>query len=131
MSTTNTSHSWFWYIRKKGKNHVFGVVDESGVALSTAGLNLEYWYDEIPDEVSSDDDAIPLPIEFEHSFAMGCVYEILRMQGINNVSYKKDFMDGIDDAKHRQISETQQPMTIRPLDIRMDSIQFKTDSPLL
>lgn len=130
MSTTNTAHSWFWYVRKKGKNHQLGLVDESGAAISTASLNIEYWFDEIPDEVTNDDADIPIPTEFEHGFAMGCVYEVLRMQGVKDLNYKKDFEDTIVDAKNRQIEESQQPMTIRPYDMRMDSTQFRTGSPL-
>ncbi len=130
MATTNTQHTYLWYIRKKGKNHVLGLIDEDGSAISTASLNIEYWYDEIPDEVLSNNDTIPLPVEFEHSFAMGCVYEILRMNGVKDMNYRLDFEEGIKNAINRQIEESQQPSTIRPYDIRMDSTQFRTNSPL-
>ena len=53
MSTTSTAYSWFWYIRKKGKNWVLGLVNEDGDAPTTADLDIEYWYNEIPDEVKA------------------------------------------------------------------------------
>jgi hypothetical protein len=140
MATTNTTKSWHYYIRKKGKNWVIGLVDDAGAA-TTSALALEVWYDEIPDEITSDNDDIPIPSEFEHAFAMGCVEEILRMNGkrfrdfrrsklghrVN--SFRADFEDGIYDAIHKQVQESQQPATIWPYDLRMDDFQINTRSP--
>lgn len=120
MSTTNTDNSWYWYVRKKGRNWVLGLVDDTGVATATADLDIEYWYDETPDEISSDDDTLPIPQEFEHAFAMGVVYEIMRMHGKEIRSYKRDFEQAIYDAIHKNIQESQQPATLSPYDLRMD-----------
>lgn len=130
MATTNTDKGWLWYVRKLGKNYVLGIVDDTGTA-PTSALDIEYWFDELPDEITSDNDELPIPLEFEHGFSMGCVYEILRMMGKENRSYRQDFENTIYDAIHMQISETQQPLTISPLDLRMDDDTFTTRSPSL
>lgn len=129
MATTNTTKSWLWYIRQKGKNSVLGIVDENGAA-STSALTVEYWYQEIPDEIESDNDSIPIPSQYEHALAMGVVYEIMRMHGKSIRSYKEDFERGIYDAIHTQIEESQQPMIISPLNLRNDQANFRTESPL-
>jgi hypothetical protein len=143
MSTLSTSQSWFWYIRKRGKNWVLGLVDGDGEPPSTADLDIEYWYDEVPDEITSDDDEIPIPAEYEHALAMGCVYEILRINGekfrLSDMRRDRwgnlvpsplaDFNDGIYNAIHQQTKASQQPLRIAPYNIRMDELQVGRDAP--
>lgn len=137
MSTSSTKFTWKWYIRKKGKNYVLGLVDNEGDAPASA-LTVEVWYDEIPDEVTSDDDALPIPTQFEHAFTQGCVYEVLKMLGYKFKSYTRDrfggwvpvemaeFNDAIYDARHMVAEETEEPLTIAPVDIRHDDSAYGT-----
>jgi len=132
MSTTNTTNSWYWYVRKKGRNWFLGLIDGLGVATMST-LDIEYWYDEIPDEITSDNDVIPIPREFEQAIISGCVYEAKRMLGARDMgprrrsmlgnlvsSYLADFEDGIYRALHRQTEESQQPIVISPYDLRFN-----------
>lgn len=143
ISTNSTDKSWFWYVRKAGKNWVLGLIDHTGTAPASA-LDIEYWYDKVPDEITSEDDIIDVPIEYEHGFLMGVVDEVMRMLGTahklekrrsrmgNYVNtYRADFEDAIYDAIHKNVDETQQPLTIAPLDLRMDENQITTRSPEL
>lgn len=131
MATTNTSTSWYWYIRKKGKNWVLGLIDENGTAPASA-LDIVYWYDEIPDEVSDADD-LPIPVEFQHAIIAGVVEDAKRMLGERNMGtrrrsklgnivnpWRADYEDGIYEGRHRQTEETQQPLAISPYDLRID-----------
>ena len=120
MSTTSTDSSWFWYFRKKGKNGYLGIIDRSGDAPDTAGYDIEIWYDEIPDEITSGDDNLPIPVQFEHGFSMGCVYDLLRMHGIRDESFRRDYEDAIEQATAWQNEEANQPIVIVPLDMRDD-----------
>lgn len=125
MSTTNTTGKWYWYIRKKGRRFYLGIFDNDGDAPATAGLDIDVYYTELSDEVTSDDDDIPIPDEFQHGLAMGVVYEYLRMNNIKAQkdmmrSYKADFENAVYDATHYQIRESAQPLLLRPLDMRLD-----------
>lgn len=129
MATTSTTSTWYWYIRKLGKNWVVGLVD-SGGAATTSVLTVDFWSNGIPDELTSDNDEFPIKRAFEHGFAMGCVDEVLRLQGNRkDLSFKQDYENIIYDAIHEQIQETQQPLTISPLDLRMDEQSSNLKSP--
>src|SRR3990172_2508987 len=104
MATENTSTGWYWYVRKSGKNWVIGLIDENGDPPDTADLDIEYWYDEIPDEIANDNDELPIPHECEHGFSMGVVFEIMRMMGKKPFeirSFQQDFERAIYDTIHK------------------------------
>ena len=78
MGTTNTDYSWYWYVRKKGTRYYLGLVTEDGEAPSSAN-DIEIYYDQIPDEITDDDDLMPIPVQFELGFVKGVVAEIMSM----------------------------------------------------
>jgi len=119
MSSTNTDHTWYWYIRNKGKRGYIGIVNESGDACDTADYEIKIYYDQIPDEVDENSE-IPIPTQFENVIAMGCVYDILRMYGIERSSYLRDYLNGISKAKHYVNSQSNSPITIQNYDVRED-----------
>ena len=123
MATTNTDYAWFWYIRKKGDRYYLGLIDENGDD-ATAAYDIVIHYDEIPDELTSDDDEIPIPVQFEHYLLKGCAAEILDMEPEVNerklMRYRAEFEKGIEEAFHFQIEESQQPAIMEPLDLRDD-----------
>ena len=124
MSTTNTPHTWHYYIRQKGRNFYIGFADEDGNPPTTAGLTIAIWYTKFYKDVSSRDDELPIPEEFIHGLAMGCVYEFLRtateISSRRLLEYKADFENMIDDAKRLTALESGSPMRFKPIDIRMD-----------
>ncbi len=120
MATDSTTKTFMWYIRNKGKNSVLGIIDSDGAVNATAGLNIEYWYTEIPDDITSDNDTLPIPLEYEDALLSGVVYELLKLSGINERSYRREFERGMEDALHAQIKETAQTAIIKPYDLRRD-----------
>lgn len=119
MGTTHTDVSWYWYVRKRGRRYYLGLIDQNG-DVPDGAYDIVIRCDEIPDEITSDDDSLPIPELFEHGFAMGCVYEVLRMDGKELPSYKQDYEEAIKEARGRQVEETQQPLVLMPLDMRDD-----------
>jgi hypothetical protein len=121
MSTTNTDYSYYWYIRKKGKNYYLGVVDDNGDAIGTADLDIQIFYDEFHDEISSTQDTLDIPIQFELAFVKGCANEILQMQGQYNQVYEKAFKEMIYKAIEYQNNQANSPKIIKPYDMREDT----------
>lgn len=124
MSTENTEYSWYWYQRTKGKRWYLGIVNNNGDDPSAA-YDIEVYFDKIYDEITSNDDDIPVPLEFEEALIKACVAELLLMDGNSKLEYRireyrKEYEDGIAQAVHKQINESQQPAVIKPLDLRDD-----------
>ena len=119
MSTINTEANWHYYIRRRGRNGYIGLVDDSGDPPDSSH-NIDIFYVEIPDEVSSADDELPIPMVHEEGFIKGCVYELLMMYGKEVKPYKYAYEDMIREATSLQINETQTPAIINPLDMRND-----------
>lgn len=115
----NTS-PFYWYIRKKGTNGYIGIVDAVGAAPTTADLNIDIWYDKIPDEITSDDDTVPLAYEWHEGLLKGVVYEYLMMQGIKRPEFKQEYQETVDRCKSRVIIDSQHPLRVIPMDIRLD-----------
>jgi hypothetical protein len=123
MSTTSTDYSWFWYVRKKGARHYLGIVDENGDA-PTSALTIEIWYDEFADELTSQDSILPNPPQFNFGILKGVAAELMAMSEKPNdrliEKYEREYKNMIDDAIHHQVREAQQPMILKPLDLRDD-----------
>ena len=125
MSTTNTDYAWHYFIRKKGARRYLGLVNESGAAPSTALTDaLVIHYDEIPDEYTSDDDSWKMPDQYELSIIKGVAAELIMMdpsadQGLA-AKYDYEYERGVTQAIHDQIKDSQQPMVLKPLDLRDD-----------
>ena len=128
MTTTNTSFSYFWYIRKKGTRYYLGIVDNNGDAIATGSLDIDLYYDEIPDDLSSQDATMPIPVQFELGFIKGIAAELMSMSNVKsdpiNIQlrnqYLREYEDTISEAIHYQIGESQQPLVQKPLDLRDD-----------
>lgn len=125
MATTNTEFKWLWYIRKKGRRYYLGLVNENGDAPTTA-YDIDIYYDEIPDEVLTDDDTFPIPAQFEMGIIKGVAAELMQMSSRQALDislkreYQAEFEETVRRAIHYQIDESQQPMVIKPLDLRDD-----------
>lgn len=112
---------FYWYQRNKGKNGYIGIVDSEGDAPETAALNIDIWYDKIPDEITSDNDTIPLGDEWHEGFLKGVVYEYLMMQGVERRAYLVEYQETVNRAKSRVIVQTMHPLRVIPMDIRLDT----------
>jgi len=123
MSTTNTEFNWYWYIRKKDRKYYLGLFDENGDD-ATGAYTIQINYDEIPDEVDSDDDTIPIPIEYEMPIIKAVAAEIATMETGFDKSlialWRSEYQDCINNAIHNQIGETSQPLVLKPFDFRDD-----------
>ena len=125
MSTTNTDFDWYYYIRKKGARYYLGLVNENGVAVTSA-YDIDIYYDEIPDDLDDQDATFPIPVQFELGFIKGVTAELMSMSGKDNYDYYlrneylREYRKMIDDAIHYQIKESQQPIVMKPLDLRDD-----------
>jgi len=129
--STNTDYVWYWYVRKKGRRYYVGLVDENGAAPAGT-YDIEIYYDEIPDEITEQDDNLPIPKQFELGFAKGVAAELMAMsenKGTESAAikqmalirnYEKAYNDTVDDAKGFQLKESQQPTTMKPFDLRDD-----------
>jgi len=123
MSTTNTDHTYYWYIRKVGRRYVIGLVNENGEAPDGA-YTLEIMYDRFYDEVTRDDDIIGVPIRFESALIKGVAAELMKMDSDPNWNklalFEREYEKGLREAIHFQIGESQQPCVQRPFDLRDD-----------
>ncbi len=125
MATTNTAFDWYWYIRKKGKRYYLGLVDNNGDD-ATAAYDIEIFYDEVPDDLDEQDDVFPLPAQFELGFAKGIAAELMGMSDKKELDIvwmnklERAYNKTVDEAIHFQIKETQQPIVIKPFDLRDD-----------
>ena len=122
MSTTSTDYNWYWYIRKKGRKRYLGLVDQNGDA-PTAAYDIEIWYDEIPDEFTSDDSDMAVPQQYELPIIKAVASEIM-VGDSEKKQIRREFMgeyeNCIYNAIHDQIQESQQPMIVKPIDLRDD-----------
>jgi len=123
--STNTDYSWYWYVRKKGTKYYIGVVDNNGDA-PTSALDIEIYYDEIPDAVDDQDDTFPLPDQYEMGLIKGVAAELMLMSPgktsadiLLRNQYIAEYEDAIKQAIHMQIRESEEPI-IRPMDLRDD-----------
>ena len=127
MATTNTDFSFFWYVRKKGNRYYLGLVDENGDAPAGA-YDIDIYYDEIPDDLDDQSDTFPIPQQFEMGFIKGVVAELMAMSNKGsdpvNIQLRNQFLAEyertIHEAIHYQVEESQQPMVMKPLDLRDD-----------
>jgi len=117
MATTNTDYNYYYYIRKKGRNWVLGIIDNEGDDIGTSNLTIDIRYDAIPTEVTSDDDTLPIPRDAEYGFSMGCVYHLLLSLGHDARSFKEIYDQTVYDLRHRQVQETETPSIIKPLNL--------------
>lgn len=123
MSTTNTTTKWYWYIRKRGEKWYLGLVDEDGDACDTANYNIDIWYDQFPDEITSDDDLLGIPEEFIFGLAKGVASELIKLNGMITPltqQYDFEFERLVYDAIHKNIEATQQPLIQTPLNIMVN-----------
>lgn len=127
MATLSTQYDWHWYIRKIGKQYYIGFFNATDGGTPQATLTVRYFYDEVPDDVTADGDAFPLPIEYENGFIKGCVYDILQMFP-NDLDPRKEekMLSEYEHAKARalrkQLREAQLPAAIVPMDLRDDPV---------
>jgi len=125
MATTNTAFTWFWYIRKKGTRYYLGLVDDNGDDPAGA-YTIDLYYDEVADDVTTQADLFPLPQQFETGFIKGVVAELMAMSSKEGLDfalrsqYIREYEDTIMEAIHYQVEESQQPLVMRPLDLRDD-----------
>ena len=123
MSTTNTDYSWYYYLRNKGKRLWLGLMNEDGDA-PTSALEIKIYADKLSTEITDDDSILPLPSQCELAFAKGIAAEIMCMSETSPKDilalYKKEYEDMKRDLLHRNINESQQPMVIKPFDLRDD-----------
>lgn len=122
MATTNTSSKWHWYVRGKGANRYLGIVDDEGAAPTTA-LDIDIWYNSVPDEIASDDDTLGIADAYMMGLIKGVAGEIMQMSGIVSpltATYQRDFERAVYDATHDNIAETQQPAIQAPLNLRVN-----------
>jgi len=128
VSTTSTDFDYYWYIRKKGTTHYLGLVNQDGDAIATADLDIDIYYDEIPDDVDEQSDTLPIPIQFELGFLKGVAAEVMALSGkdVMDVRLRNEYMAEYERTKakaiHHQINESQQPMQLRNLDLRDDDV---------
>ena len=126
MPTTNTDYDYYWYVRKKGTRYYLGLVDQDGDAIGTSSLDIEIYYDEVPDELDDQDDTLPIPIQFEWGFLKGVAAELMAMSnsGALDLQLRREFQNEyektIREAIHYQIEESGQPTIMKPLDLRDD-----------
>jgi len=122
MSTTNTTNDrWFYFVRLKGTRFNLGIVDETGTAPTTAGLDITVYYSKFPTEIDSDSQQIGLPSEFLHVLAKAVASEILKMNGgITPLTQQYDYLweRGIYDGVHLAVDNAAQPITQYPLNLR-------------
>ena len=123
MSTTSTEFNWYWAIKKKDRQYYLRLFNENGDA-ATAAYEIEITYDEIPDEVDSDGNTIPIPIEYEMPIIKAVAAEIATMEPNFDKSlivlWRSEYQDCINNAIHNQIGETSQPLVLKPFDFRDD-----------
>jgi len=125
MSTTNTDYAWYYYVKKKGARYYIGLVDENGAA-ATAAYDIDLYFDELPDDVTTQDSTFPLPQQFQMGFVKGVVAELMAMSGKDEFDvmlrnqYRREYEDMLKDLQHYQINEAQQPIVQRPYDLRDD-----------
>jgi hypothetical protein len=93
VSTTSTDYDYYWYIRKKGTRYYLGLVNENGDAIATASLDIDIYYDEIPDELDDQADTLPIPLQFEWGFIKGVAAELMLMSS----------KDGLDVTLRREL----------------------------
>jgi len=124
MSTTSTEYTWFWYIRKKDTRYYIGLVNEYGDAPTTGGYDLDIYYDEIPDDLDAQSDTFPIPVQFELGIIKGVAAELMAMSGKDVLDirlrdeYKAEYEKTIKNAIQYQLEESQQPIIIRPFNLR-------------
>jgi len=127
MATTNTDYDFFFYIRKKGRRYYLGLVDQNGDA-PTSAYTIDIYYDEISDEVLTDDDVFPIPAQFEMGIIKGVAAELMAMSSKQavDISLRRDFERAFEqtvlEGIRYQTEEASQPMVIAPLDLRDDDI---------
>lgn len=125
MSTTNTDSSWYFYIRKKEERYYVGIVDQNGAA-PTGAYDIDLYFDEAPDDLTSQDSVFPLPQQFQQGFIKGVVAELMAMSNkdaldlhLRNI-YLREFEKMKYDLHHHQINESQQPLVQRAYDLSND-----------
>lgn len=122
MPTENTtSENWYYYVRLKGRNFYLGIVDTTGTAPATAGLDIDVFYSQFPNEIESDNDIIGLPEEYLFALAKSVASEIIKMNGqVTNLTQQFDleWERIIYDGTHAAVDNASQPMIQRPLDLR-------------
>ena len=116
MSSTNP---YYWYIRKKGGNWYLGVTGSSGDAIDGSST-VKVHYHEMNDAISSRDDIIEIPEQFELGLMKGCADELLQHYGSNNVRYARAYEDAKYDAIAYQNDQANSPLVIKPYDVRED-----------
>jgi len=129
MTTTNTDYNWFWAVRKRGRRYYLLLVDNNGDAPASAITDgIELWYDEMPDEITSDDTTIPIPPQYELPIIKACAAEVIAQDGkldetlaVKIRMFQKEYEDAVYNASHRAIAESQQPSVQRPFDLRDDN----------
>ena len=123
MSTTNTDFNWYWGIRKKDRQYYLRLFDENGDA-PTGAYTIQLFYDEIPDEVDSDSDTIPIPIEYEMQIIKAVAAEIATMETGFDKSlialWRSEYYEAVQKAIHNQTAESAQPLVLKPFDFRDD-----------
>jgi len=117
MATTNTDYNYYYYIRKRGRNWYLGVIDNEGDAIATASLDIEIWYDALPDELEDKNDTLPIPRDAEYGFAMGCVYHLLLSMGHDVPRFKQMYDQTVYRLRHRQTQEAENPSVIKALNL--------------
>lgn len=121
MPTDSTNSRWFYYIRLVGARFYLGLVDDLGAAPTAAGLDIDIYYQNFPDEITSDNDIIALPTEFMHALSKAVASEIIKMNGgVNALTQQYDFEweRTIYDAVHLAVDSAKQPMTQYPINLR-------------
>lgn len=121
--STNTEFTWYWYIRNKGRRKYLGLVNRAGDDPSGA-YTIEIYYYEVPDEVTADDDTIPIPQQYEMGIIKGVAADLMAQEKDYDKVLRREFQikynETVDNAIHQQIEESQQPMVQKPLDFRDD-----------
>lgn len=129
MSTQNTDYSWYWYVRKKGRKYYLGLINNDGDDASGA-YDIDIYYDEIPDEYTSDDETFNIPVQYEKGVIKSVAAEI--MVGDENPNWNKiarfnqEYEEAIYRAIHMQIEESAQPNVLKPFDLRDDEVYGST-----
>ena len=123
MSTTNTNYEWYWYLLKKGRYWTLGLVDENGDSPDSA-LEMEIICEKLPDDLTSDDDILPIRTEHELGFAQGVAAEIMKMskRADKNILalYTLEYNKMRSNVHHELIKESQGPALLKPVDFRND-----------
>jgi len=131
MSTTNTDYAWYYYIRKKGRKYYLGLVDENGDD-PTGAYTIKTYYDQIPDEFTTDDDTFTIPVEYEYGIIKAVAAELMPMMSQDydkslRREFQGEYIETIHNAVHNQIREAQAPIIQKPFDLRDDDSWTKRD----